>query len=81
MLKFLVTLQILTSDRVDAVGASLADRRAAMHARSDRGATAVEYGLMVALIAAVIITAVTLLGGSLKEKFSDVADAVTKAGN
>jgi len=30
--------------------------------RSDRGATAVEYGLMVALIAIVIIASVTLLG-------------------
>ena len=31
-------------------------------ARDDRGATAVEYGLMVALIAVVIIAAVILLG-------------------
>ena len=30
--------------------------------RDDRGATAVEYGLMVALIAAVIVTAVRLIG-------------------
>jgi pilus assembly protein Flp/PilA len=36
------------------------------------GATMVEYGLMVALIAAVCITAVTTLGGSLTSKFSDV---------
>ena len=33
--------------------------------RDDRGATAVEYGLMVALIAIVIIAAVTLLGSNL----------------
>ena len=44
--------------------------------RDDRGATAVEYGLMVALIAIVIIAAVTLLGGNLKSLFNDVATKV-----
>ena len=44
--------------------------------RSDRGATAVEYGLMVALIAMVIIGAVTTLGGNLKTLFTDVATSV-----
>ena len=38
-----------------------------------RGATAVEYGIMVALIAAVIITAVTLLGGNLTLLFNRVS--------
>ena len=33
--------------------------------KSDEGATAVEYGLMVGLIAVVIIGAVTLIGSSL----------------
>lgn len=42
----------------------------------DRGATAVEYGLMVALIAIVIIAAVTLLGGNLKTLFNNVAASV-----
>ncbi|MDQ0677557.1 pilus assembly protein Flp/PilA [Arthrobacter pascens] len=37
--------------------------------RDEKGATAVEYGIMVALIAVVIIAAVTLLGGSMKETF------------
>ena len=41
--------------------------------RSDRGATAVEYGLMVALIAVVIIVAVTLLGTNLSTLFNTVA--------
>jgi len=41
--------------------------------RSDRGATAVEYGLMVALIAMVIIAAVTFLGNNLSTLFNDVA--------
>jgi pilus assembly protein Flp/PilA len=44
--------------------------------RSDRGATAVEYGLMVALIAIVIIAAVTLLGGKLSTLFNSVANSV-----
>jgi pilus assembly protein Flp/PilA len=37
--------------------------------RDEKGATAVEYGIMVALIAVVIIAAVTLLGGGLQETF------------
>jgi pilus assembly protein Flp/PilA len=44
--------------------------------RDDRGATAVEYGLMVALIAVVIIIAVTLLGTNLNELFQKVAVSV-----
>ena len=42
----------------------------------DRGATAVEYGLMVALIAAVIVVAVTALGGKLKTVFNDISTSV-----
>lgn len=37
--------------------------------RDETGATAVEYGIMVALIAVVIIAAVTLLGGTMKDTF------------
>ena len=40
--------------------------------REDRGATAVEYGLLVGLIAVVIIVAVTLLGTKLQALFSGV---------
>jgi pilus assembly protein Flp/PilA len=40
--------------------------------RDEKGATAVEYGIMVALIAVVIIVAVTLLGGTLGDLFGDV---------
>ena len=41
--------------------------------RSDeKGATAVEYGIMVALIAVVIIVAVGLLGGVLADMFTQV---------
>ena len=44
--------------------------------REEKGATAVEYGLMVALIAVVIIAAVTLLGQNLSSIFDDVANAI-----
>ncbi len=42
----------------------------------DRGATAVEYGLMVALIAVAIIVTVRLLGTNLNTLFSNVAGNV-----
>jgi len=48
--------------------------------KDEEGATAVEYGLMVALIAVVIITAVALLGTNLSTKFANVATAVGTAG-
>ncbi|HEX3335276.1 MAG TPA: Flp family type IVb pilin [Jatrophihabitans sp.] len=38
----------------------------------ERGATAVEYGLLVALIAGVIIAVVTLLGAKIGSIFSDL---------
>jgi pilus assembly protein Flp/PilA len=39
----------------------------------DRGVTSVEYGIMVALIAIVIITAVALVGTNLSNLFNNVA--------
>jgi pilus assembly protein Flp/PilA len=42
----------------------------------DRGATAVEYGLMVALIAIIIIVAVALLGTNLSNIFQNTANSV-----
>jgi pilus assembly protein Flp/PilA len=48
-----------------------------MRADEEGGATAVEYALMVALIAVVIIAAVTLLGQAASEKFSEVESAVS----
>ena len=47
-----------------------------MQIRSEKGATAVEYGLMVALIAIVIIVAVALLGKNLSTLFNTVAGSV-----
>ncbi|MDA2917274.1 Flp family type IVb pilin [Nitrospinae bacterium AH_259_B05_G02_I21] len=41
--------------------------------RDDEGASAVEYGLLVALIAAVIIVAVTAIGTNMSAKFTEVA--------
>ena len=41
--------------------------------KNERGATAVEYGLLVALIAAVIIGAVVILGGQVLAAFTDVS--------
>ena len=45
-------------------------------AREEGGATAVEYALMVALIAAVIIAAVTTLGTNSAAKFSTVGASI-----
>ena len=47
-----------------------------LRAREEGGATAVEYALMVALIAAVIIVAVTALGNNAETKFTSVGDAI-----
>jgi pilus assembly protein Flp/PilA len=41
--------------------------------RHEEGATAVEYGIMVALIAVVIIAGVTLLGTNLQSRFQNTA--------
>ena len=53
----------------------------AMWATRERGATAVEYGLMVALIAVVIIAGVTLLGEQILARFNEVGGEVRDAGN
>jgi pilus assembly protein Flp/PilA len=45
--------------------------------RDEKGATAVEYGIMVALIAVVIIAAVTLLGGGMKDTFTQAQCSLT----
>lgn len=50
---------------------------AAKDASSDKGATAVEYGLMVALIAVAVIVAVTALGGQLSDLFDTITGKIT----
>ena len=44
--------------------------------REEKGATAVEYGLMVGLIAVVIIVAVTALGGQLDTLFRSIVTSL-----
>jgi pilus assembly protein Flp/PilA len=63
MVKLFVTLQSLamvTRDRI----------------REEKGATAVEYGLMVGLIAAVIVGLVATLGTELAGMFTAVLEAL-----
>ena len=50
---------------------------ARLNVKSERGATAVEYGIMVALIAAVIILAVVFLGQRTPTTFSCSAAAIS----
>ena len=68
MLQVFVALQSFISDMPDRFN-------------RENGATAVEYGLMVALIAIVIITAVALVGTNLKTVFSTVAGKLTTVAN
>ncbi|MES1198987.1 MAG: Flp family type IVb pilin [Pseudomonadota bacterium] len=42
--------------------------------KNENGATAIEYGLIAALIGVVIITAVTNLGTGLQSTFQAIAD-------
>ncbi|MGY2704086.1 Flp family type IVb pilin [Nocardioides sp. HB32] len=46
------------------------------HERDERGASAVEYGLLVGGIAAVIVVLVFALGSQVKDKFQGTCDAV-----
>ena len=45
--------------------------------KDEEGATAVEYGILVALIAAVIILAVTALGTKISSVFQKVVTQIT----
>lgn len=47
--------------------------------KDESGATAIEYGLIAALIAVVIIGAVTALGGQLKTTFEAITKGITPA--
>jgi pilus assembly protein Flp/PilA len=48
--------------------------------KKDEGATAVEYGLLVAAIAAVIVLVVFALGGFVKGAFSKTCSAISAGG-
>lgn len=54
----------------------LANWMRARFADSERGASLVEYALLVALIAVVCIAAVTILGNSASNKFTDVGSSL-----
>ena len=47
--------------------------------KDESGATAIEYGLIIALIAVVIITAVTTIGTNMKAGFTRIGTAVAAA--
>ncbi|MDT8853716.1 Flp family type IVb pilin [Paracoccaceae bacterium Fryx2] len=48
---------------------------------SESGATAIEYGLIAALVSVVMIGALTLLGPQLKSVFTGITTSLTPAGN
>ena len=54
-------------------------RIAALRGGIERGAAAVEYGLLVALIAVAIIGAVIALGGKLKSTYTCVANSLPQS--
>ena len=49
--------------------------------QDERGASAVEYGLLVAGIAAVVVGVVFLLGGTLSGVFQSTNDSIAPASN
>ena len=49
--------------------------------QDERGATAIEYGLIAALISVVIIAAVTTVGTQLTTTFTTVSNALSGANN
>jgi pilus assembly protein Flp/PilA len=50
-------------------------------ARTEEGASAVEYGLLVALIAAIVVLAVFALGSLVRNVFQDTCTAIEDNGN
>ena len=50
--------------------------RARLAVLGERGASAVEYGLLIAGIAALVVVAVTMLGGNLGDLFEGTADSL-----
>jgi pilus assembly protein Flp/PilA len=47
--------------------------------RSEEGVTAIEYGLIAALIAVAIIVALTTLGQSLESNFNEISSSLDSA--
>lgn len=55
-------------------------RNVRRHHKNDEGASAVEYGLLVAAIAAVIVVVVFALGGLVKDKFNKACNGINTNG-
>ena len=49
--------------------------------RNNEGATAIEYGLIAALIATAAIAAMTTIGSNLQATFENVAEDIKKGGD
>lgn len=62
MLQFVITLQSLLAEKLDR--------------RGDEGATMVEYGLLIALIAVVVGVAAAVLGTKIAALFTTVAGSL-----
>ena len=56
-------------------------RNVRRHQKNDEGASAVEYGLLVAAIAAVIVVVVFALGGLVNKKFNDTCKNISGKGD
>ena len=52
-----------------------------LESNDENGASAVEYGLLVAGIAAIIITVVFLFGGAVTDMFNNTCDSVGAGSN
>ena len=48
--------------------------------RDESGATAIEYGLLLAMMFLTILAAVTLFANNSTKKFQDASDAIVNAG-
>jgi pilus assembly protein Flp/PilA len=55
--------------------------RSITHRRGENGASAVEYGLLVAGIAALIVAIVFLFGGVIRGAFSKTCGAISSKGS
>ena len=62
MIQFLTALQLMVTERLDR--------------RDETGATMVEYGLLVALIAVVVAVGATMLGTSVAALYTRVAGSI-----
>lgn len=72
LLKVYAASQNLWSDARDATLAFERGMRA--RARDEGGATAIEYALLVALVALVIIVGLRALGTNVNDKFQNISD-------